>query len=105
MNRSVARSGVEVRLPQSIFCPRAPFFRRKLTVKKHIFLQQNTCYGQFVSVLEIVCPSWTVCVCRGQSVSVTIIFSSTINTFFGNMVCNTKHGWKNMILGKIVHEI
>ena len=56
-----------------------------------------------MSVLEIVCPSWTVCVCRGQSVSVTIIFSSTINTFSETWLQNMVE--KYMILGKIIHEI
>ena len=77
------------RLPQNIFCPRAQFFKRKLSVKMCIFFPNKTplirgfcvCYGQSMSVLEILCLSWTVCVCH-------IVFSSTINTLSENFMQN-----------------
>ena len=66
----------------------------KLSVKMHIFFCDKiplirgfcVCYGQAVSVLGILCPSWTVCVFHN------FFLSSTINIFL-------------KILGKIVHEI
>jgi len=103
------------RLPQNIFCPRAPIFGKKLSVKEckffATFLRQHcklgyfVCHGQSVSVMESFCPSRTVCVCHGQSVSITDIlclsqnfFLSGINTFLDNF--RAERRWKIRDFGK-----